>query len=424
MRVRYRVLGMLVLLSIITYLDRICIAVAASTIMKDLSITTEAWGWVLSAFFISYGVFEIPAGAAGDRWGQRKMLTRIVIWWSAFTCLTGMVSNYWLLLATRFLFGAGEAGAYPNASGSVGRWFPSHERARAQGFIWGASRIGGALSPLLVAPIIEHLHWRTAFVVFGAVGLVWAAGWYWWYRDWPQQHSAVTPEEQREIGPVVVTTDHQAVPWRKLFSQPQLWLIMFMYFTYVCGGIFYMGRLPEFLELGRGMSKDEVKWVYSLAFLMGAAGNLAGGFVCGRLIRTRGPWIGCCVLGSVSLAVAGLLLLAVALSTGKTSAAVLLILGFGVMDCMLPAAWAVCVDIGKEHAGAVSGAMNCAGQAGGALFTALYGYLVTGMGSYDKPIIPMACMMLVSSVVFLLINPARPLLPAVAGPPEERPACA
>lgn len=422
MRTRYRVLGMLVLLSIITYLDRICIVVAAPNMMEDLGISTEAWGWVLSAFFISYGLFEIPTGAAGDRWGQRKMLTRIVVWWSVFTCLTGMVSSYWILLGTRFLFGAGEAGAYPNASGSVARWFPAHERARAQGFIWGASRIGGAITPILLLFALRFMHWRTAFIIFGSFGVVWAAAWYWWYRDRPQQHPSVTPAELAEIGHTA-RSDHHHVPWRRLFGHPQLWLIMLMYFTYVCGGIFYMSRIKEFLVRGRGFSSDQADVVYSLAFLMGAAGNLTGGFLCDYLTRRRGPWVGCCLLGSVSLTGAGLCLLAAALAPSNLACAALLMLGFGVMDCMLPAAWATCVDVGKEYAGAVSGAMNSAGQAGGAIFAALYGYLVVGWGSYNRPIIPMAVMMLISAVVFLFINPTRPLVPADSSAPEEQPAC-
>src|SRR5579871_5174922 len=133
MRVRYAVLGLLVLLSMITYMDRVCIAVAGPRMKEEFGISPESWGWVMAAFTLSYGLFEIPSGAFGDRYGQRRILTRIVVWWSAFTVLTGMVSNYFLLLATRFLFGVGEAGAYPNAAGSVKRWFPAAERARAKG---------------------------------------------------------------------------------------------------------------------------------------------------------------------------------------------------------------------------------------------------------------------------------------------------
>jgi len=150
---RYRILSLLFLLSIITYVDRVCIGLAGKRIQDDLSISTAGWGWILAAFTLSYAVFEIPAGVWGDKYGPRNILTRIVLWWSAFTALTGLASNYYVLLATRFFFGAGEAGAYPNISATVSRWFPARERARAVGITWAASRLGGALAPFLVVPI-------------------------------------------------------------------------------------------------------------------------------------------------------------------------------------------------------------------------------------------------------------------------------
>src|SRR5437762_4168718 len=195
MKVRYRVLAMLVMLSVVTYLDRICIAVAASDMQKDLHISEEGWGWVLGAFFFAYGLFEIPSGALGDWIGQRKVLTRIVLWWSAFTALTPIARNYYFLVATRFLFGAGEAGAYPNASGCISRWFPPAERAQAQGLVWGASRLGGALAGVAVGALLSRLGWQGCFWLFGSLGLVWAAVWAWWYRDDPATHAAVGKEE-------------------------------------------------------------------------------------------------------------------------------------------------------------------------------------------------------------------------------------
>ena len=142
---RRRVLPLLIALVIITFLDRISIAVAGPRIQQELHITPQRWGWVLGAFVLAYGIFEIPTGALGDRVGQRSVLTRIVLWWSAFTCLTGAAIGFPVLVATRFLFGAGEAGAYPNISGVIVRWFPVRERARTQGFIWAASRMGAPL---------------------------------------------------------------------------------------------------------------------------------------------------------------------------------------------------------------------------------------------------------------------------------------
>ena len=133
MKYQHRVLGLLAMLSVITYLDRVCIAVAGPRMQESLGISPQAWGWVSGAFFLSYGVFEIPTGALGDRIGPRRVLTRIVLWWSAFTSLTGVVTGYWWLVFVRFCFGMGEAGAYPNASTVIARWIPRDRRARAWG---------------------------------------------------------------------------------------------------------------------------------------------------------------------------------------------------------------------------------------------------------------------------------------------------
>ena len=171
-RDRARVLALLIALAIITFLDLISIAVAGPRIQRDLNISTEHWGWVLGAFVLSYGLFEIPTGALGDRIGPRRVLSRIVLWWSGFTALTGLATGFVPLLATRFLFGAGEAGAYPNISGVITRWFPAGERARLQGYIWAASRLGGALSPLIVVRLQSAAGWRTTFGLLGATGVL------------------------------------------------------------------------------------------------------------------------------------------------------------------------------------------------------------------------------------------------------------
>jgi sugar phosphate permease len=178
MKYQHRVVGLLSLLAIITYLDRVCIAVAGPRMQDSLHISSQAWGWVTSLFFISYAAFEIPTGALGDRIGPRRVLTRIVMWWSAFTSLTGVVSSYWLLLLVRFCFGMGEAGAYPNASTVIRRWIPERNRARAWGIIWMTSQIGAAMAPLLVVPIQVHYGWRASFYLFGILGVAWSVVWY------------------------------------------------------------------------------------------------------------------------------------------------------------------------------------------------------------------------------------------------------
>jgi ACS family glucarate transporter-like MFS transporter len=424
MRIRYPVLALLVLLSVITYMDRVCISVASTRIKSDLSISDEYWGWVLGAFVLSYGLFEIPSGAWGDRVGQRRILTRIVVWWSLFTVLTGMATSYVMLVVVRFLFGAGEAGAYPNATGSIGRWFPAAERARAQGFVWGASRLGGAITPLLLVPLMATIGWRSAFFLFGAAGIVWAIAWRIWYRDDPAQHAAVTPAELAEIGPDRSRLDHHSIPWDQLFRSRQLWLIMAMYACYVWGSMFYITWLPEYLTKGRGLSEGEMSVFAAIPFLMGACGNLMGGFASDRLTRTWGPKVGRRLVGSVCLALSALCLLGTALTGNKYLAAAFLAVGFLIMDGMLPCAWAMCVDVGQRYAGAVSGAMNSAGQAGGFVCTVLFGYLTKWYQDYNLPMLVIAGMVLVSSGLFCCIDPSRRLLPAPTSPSVEAPSCA
>src|SRR4030081_1907292 len=141
MKYRHRVLVLLFFLSIITYMDRVCMGLAGKRMQADLHLTETQLGGVLGIFALSYALFEVPSGSMGDRIGPRKVLTRIVVWWSAFTTLTGFVSSFPLMLLTRFAFGAGEAGAYPNASSSISRWFPTAERGRAHAVVWMASRL-------------------------------------------------------------------------------------------------------------------------------------------------------------------------------------------------------------------------------------------------------------------------------------------
>ena len=274
---RHRVLSLLFLLSMVTYLDRVCIAVAGPEMQKDLGLSPSQWGWVVGIFALSYALFEIPSGALGDRIGPRKVLTRIVLWWSAFTSLTGLVSSFYLLLATRFAFGMGEAGAYPNASSSISRWFPLAERARAHGTVWMASRVGGALTPLLVVPIVAAWGWRSAFYLFGIIGVVWAAAWYWWYRDYPTEMPGVTAEELAHIGDSSARRAHHSLPWAQVVKNPNFWVILLMYHAYCWGSYFYVSWMPTYLRLGRGFTADEMKIYAMLPFVAGALGNLTGG---------------------------------------------------------------------------------------------------------------------------------------------------
>jgi ACS family glucarate transporter-like MFS transporter len=384
---------MLVLLSMITFLDRIAIAVAGPRIQAELGITPARWGWILGAFVLAYGLFEIPTGVIGDRFGQGRVITRIVVWWSGFTALTGLATGFGGLLAIRFLFGAGEAGAYPNAAGVIARWFPVREHARSQGFIWAASRFGGALAPLLVVPLQVAVGWRAAFWVLGGVGLVWALVWAVWYRDPPVEEGV----------------RHAALPWRVLAGSSQMRIIVAMYWCYAWGSWFFFAWFPTYLVKSAGFSEKEMGFIAALPFLMGTLGNLTGGVLSDRLVARWGLRLGRIVPGSVSLALSAVLLVAMTMTHQKAAVVVLSSLGFGVADLMLPVAWAICLDIGRDHAGAVTGTMNTAGQLGGFVCSVAFGYVVQATGSYRVPVWIIAGLVLTAAILFTRIDPTREL---------------
>jgi MFS transporter, ACS family, glucarate transporter len=407
---RRLVLGLLFLLSIITYVDRVCFSVAGPAMQKDLGMTPEQFGWAVAAFAVAYALFEIPSGAMGDSIGPRKTLSRIVLWWSAFTTLTGVVSGFSSLLAVRFLFGAGEAGAYPNSSATISRWFPTTERARAHGVVWMASRLGGAISPLMVIPIQQAYGWRASFLVFGILGVIWTAVWFWWFRDNPADKPGVTQAELDAIGPPR-PAQHQGLPWGKVLRSPNMLWIMLMYHTYCWGSFFYLSWLHTFLVKGRGFDNAEVLKFSWLPFAFGGTANFLGGVVSDRLVKRWGLVWGRRSVGMIGLGASAIFIAATMFTEDKLLSVLFLALGYAGSDFMLPVAWAVCLDVGRKHAGAVSGAMNTAGQLGSTLTSIAFGYMVTYYGTYNAPLVPMAAMTAISALLWLKIDPSIQLVP-------------
>lgn len=406
---RHRVLALLFTLVLIMYLDRLCIAVAGPRMQHDLHMSPGQWGWVIAAFTLAYTIFEVPSGILGDRIGPRKVLTRIVLWWSAFTSLTGAVSGFYPLLLVRFLFGAGEAGAFPNCACAISRWVPPSERARANGVFWTATTLGGAITPLIVVWIQQHYSWRMAFGVFGIFGVFWAALWYWWFRDSPWLMEGVSQQERVHIGRPPAPAEAK-VDWSRLLRNRNFQRILVMYHAYCWGAYFYLSWLHTYLQLGRGLTEDQMKFASSLPFWAGLAGILAGGYGSDWLSRRHSLRFARCSIGSVSLFVSGLCLLAAPLCTSNAWAVGYLTVGMGVMTASLPVSWSVCVDVGQEHAGAISGAMNMAGQAGSLISSVAFGYLVEWLGSYDRALVPLGAMLLVSGITFALIDPTKKVL--------------
>ena len=421
MKQRHYVLLSFASLAILTYFDRLCISIAGSRIQGELGLSPQQWGWVVGIFAVSYGSLEIPTGALGDRCGQRSILTRIVLWWSTFTALTGTVSGFVPLLIVRLLFGAGEAGAFPNISGAISHWFPAGERGRAQGVVWGASRIGGILAPLIIVPLLSLLGWRAMFWILGAAGLVWVAIWRPRYRNHPSEHPGVSPEELAEMGPSSRRDSHAAIPWGILFRSRSLWLIIGMYSTYGWGAYFYLSWLHTYLMDGRGLSEKEMGLFSTLPFILGACANLLGGWLSDRLSNRYGLRNGRRMIGAFGLAMGGLCVLGTALTHGKLSGILLISMGYGFMDLMLPSAWAITLDVGGRYAGAVSGAMNSSAQFGGFVCSVLFGYMAQRFG-YNSPLFVIAAMLALSAFLFSKIDASKPIVAEREVEEEPRPA--
>ena len=407
---RIRVLFFIFILVLVMYLDRLCIAVAGPRIQHEMHISPSQWGWVIGAFTAAYALFEVPSGILGDRIGARRVLTRIVLWWSAFTALTGAVSSFSMLLVVRFLFGAGEAGSFPNCTSAVSRWTPASERARAVSVFWMATALGGALTPSLVVSIEQRHGWRMAFFLFGSLGVFWSALWYWWFRDTPAEKAGVSREEKLFIGEPPARL-HHGVDWRKLLRNGNFLRLLLMYHTYCWGAYFYLSWLHTYLQFGRGLTERQMEIAASFPSCAGFVGIVAGGYLSDRLARTHSLRFARCSIGAVGLIASGILLFGATLSPNRWIAVAFLAIGLGAMDLMLPVAWSICLDAGGEHAGAISGAMNMAGQVGSLISSVAFGYLVEWWGSYDRALMPLAVMLVISGCVFATIDPARKMLP-------------
>lgn len=378
---------------------------------EDLGIDLIGWGWVTGVFTLAYCLCEIPTGVMGDRLGPRRVLTRIVVWWSAFTALTGAAAGFYPLLLTRFLFGAGEAGAFPNASVVVSRWFPPRQRATMSGVTLMASQLGGAAAPLLVVPIQMRYGWRMSFYVFGVAGLVWAAVWYAWFRDSPEERrGGVSPAATTGSGSLRA---HHAFPWRRAYQSGTVWSILGLAFCYVYVYNFFQTWFHTFLVRGRGFSEANL-FFSALPYVVAAFGNLAGGAASDALVRRVGAKQGRRVIGASALTAAAAFTVAAMLTHHQVRTVVFLALTYGAITFQQSGVFGVCLDIGGAAAGAMVGLMNMIAQVGGLAGSVLYGYIVNRTGSYDAPFIPMTVLLLLGAALWVNVDASREV---GSGPP-------
>jgi MFS transporter, ACS family, glucarate transporter len=414
-RARGRVLAFAFLLAVVTYLDRICISAAAPYMMDELHLTVLQMSAVFSAFTLAYSVFEIPSGWLGDTRGPRRVLTRIVLWWSAFTMLTGAARGFASLVSIRFLFGAGEAGAFPNIARAFSRWFPRRERGTANGVLFLGSRVGGMLSAPLALLMIGRWGWRASFVAFGAVGIVWAAAWYVSFRDRPREDPTIDPSEVAWIEQDGMPDDRARsprTPWRTLLTSRNLYAICGMYFAFGYGLYFYFTWLPTFLIRVLGFSVKTSGLFAALPFLLAGLADLAGGWLTDRLARTRGLRVARCGLGCAAFMTCAGLVFASTVVAAPVAKAVLLAFALASADLALGACWAVPLDVAADHAGVVTGFMNTFGNLGGLVGPMVIGLAVDRWQSWTFPFYVTAAVYAAGALAWLAIDPNRPMAPA------------
>ena len=383
---RYFVAAGMFLLALLLYIDRICISVAKEPIAGELGLSDKAMGWVLSAFALGYALFQVPSGMLADRLGPRGVLAGIVSFWSMLTALTGAAWNYASLLVIRFFFGAGEAGAFPGMARAVFSWIPLRERGLVTGLNFSGSRLGAAFALPFVAWLITDYGWRAAFVILGAIGIGWALLWWFGFRDLPEAHPLLSNAEKEEIAATRQAVDKGSggqLPFRRLLSSQNMWSAIGQYFCSNFTFFFALTWLFPHLKSTYRLETMEAGWYAVAPFVAGAVGNWVAGGLVDRIYQS-GHWNRSRVLPAVAgftLAALGLIG-SLFMSTPLGAVLMLSIAIFGA-DMTLPPSWALCVDIGKQHAGAVSGTMNMAGNIGSFLTALAFPYLTAWTGSVD-----------------------------------------
>lgn len=413
-RTRYWVVVFAVTLAIITYIDRVCISKAAPLIQKDMGLSKEQMGMVFSAFTLAYALFEIPGGWLGDRIGPRRVLMRVVSFWSIFTAATGYAWNLASMIVCRFLFGAGEAGAFPNITKMFTIWLPQKERGLAQGITWLSARWGGAFTPLLVLWVLSFVSWRHAFVIFGSLGLVWAALFHVWFRDNPRDHRSMSEIELAELEGAERNLDrHAAIPWGKFFTSPTVLLLWLYYFCISYVWYFYITWLPTFM--GEALHLDPKSKLAAvlggLPLFLGGIGCFAGGWIAHAITR-RFTGLGPArkIVGITGMIGAGVLLAASTLTANPVLAMIAMGLSGFFNDLSMPGAWGACMDVGGKAAGSLSGSMNMMGNLGGALGPMVTPFLLRWTdNNWSVPLWVAAGTYVISALCWMLIDPITPL---------------
>jgi MFS family permease len=402
----------MVTLAMVTYLDRACIGAMAPTISQEFGLDSGQMSWVFFAFILAYALFEIPTARWADRRGARNVLARIVSWWSIFTLLTAAAWSYSALLVTRFLFGIGEAGAFPCMARVMSRWIPLRERGTAKGIFFAGAYVSGAITTFAVTALLPHFTWRQILVGFGCVGFVWVLAWLAWFRDDPTEHPAANEAERRLIiadRPAEVAHPRGLAFWANLLRQRNVRLLCLLYMPNCATFYFCITWLPTYLEKQHGFRNTELGVVAALPLLLSVLTQVAGGFVSDLIRKPFGITAARRTPGFIGYALAAVFILLASFATAPIHAAVCIALAAA--TCMLTTApaWSTCVDIGRENSATVAATMNTAGQVAAILSQPVVGYSVKWFNNWNVPFWLLAGLFVMGAVCWLFIEPERPI---------------
>ena len=418
-RGRWYILLLISVMYLITYLDRVNISTAAPLISKEFGFDKVTMGYIFSAFVWAYALFQVPGGWLSDRFGARRVLGTVVAYWSIMTAATGLAFSAGSFVAVRFLFGIGEAGAFPGATRAMQLWYPRRERGFVQGITHSASRAGAAIAPPIVLLIMVNLGWRWAFLICGAVGLLWSLWWSISYRNLPEEHTLVNRAELESIrgldpsgavNPPAIEKQ-TSVPWATLLRSANMWAIMCAYFTYVYCLWIFLTWLTTYLIDVRHFTLLKGGLLASLPLWAGVVGDTAGGLATDWLLKRTGS----AKIARRAVAIVGLLgcaacIVPAALTEDAYTAVFGLTASMFFLECTIGQSWAVPMDTGGKYSGTVSGMMNMAGNFGGALSPIVFGYLAEG-GNWQAPFIVAATLLVAGAAVWAFwLDPDKNIL--------------
>ncbi len=409
---RWLILGLLFAISVVTYIDRVNIAVTARQMMPALGLTDQQMGFIFSSFVVGYALFQIPGGWFGDRWGARIVLTIGLLWWSGFTALTAVTATSSLagplgivgaLALVRFLLGVGEAVALPTFNRAVTDWLPPHERGLGIGIAIGGIGVGASVTPPITAWIMVNYGWQTAFYLSAGLGIVLAAVWWIIARDRPADHPWAG-RNQAVLSAEAPTLEKPAIPWAALRRTPTVWWLVLSYSCLGYVAYVYMSWFYLYLVNVRGFNVL-LGGIYAAApFLAILVSCPLGGWATDRLALRYGITRGRKLTGMAGMTFAAGFIALGALMESPYLAIASLSLGAGWLYFTVGAYWSSTGDLSRTHAGSLSGLMNMGANIGGAISPSLTPWIAQEWG-WPASLGIAASIALLGGILWLRIRP-------------------